>query len=81
LDELKAAFAAAKNADGPVVINVHTNNERPLPVEQLVLDDKTQDPDAVAAFVKKYHAQGLIPLRELLEEAAKGEVEPEHLGD
>lgn len=81
LAELKDAFSAAKTVDGPVVINVHTNNERPLPVEQLVLDSKTQDPDAVAAFVKKYHAQGLIPLRELLEEVAKGEVAVEQDGD
>ncbi|WP_155286515.1 pyruvate oxidase [Lacticaseibacillus zhaodongensis] len=73
LSELKAAFAAAQKRQGPVVINVRIANDRPLPVEQLVLDRKTQDPDAVTAFVKKYHAQGLIPLRELLEQAAVGQ--------
>lgn len=44
---------------------------RPIPVEQLVLDKQTQDPAAVDAFVKKYHAESLIPFRQLLEDAEK----------
>lgn len=63
LDELKAAFAAAQKRQGPVVIDVKIANERPLPVEQLVIDDQTQDPKAVAQFVEKYRAQGLKPFR------------------
>ncbi|MDG2978022.1 pyruvate oxidase [Latilactobacillus curvatus] len=67
LAELKAAFAAAKGTKEPVVIDVKIANERPLPVEQLVIDDQTQDPAEVAAFVEKYHAQGLKPFRTFLE--------------
>ncbi|CAM2987805.1 pyruvate oxidase [Latilactobacillus sakei] len=66
LDELKAAFAAAQKRQGPVVIDVKIANERPLPVEQLVIDDQTQDPKAVAQFVEKYRAQGLKPFRTFL---------------
>lgn len=81
LDELKAAFAAIKPGHGPIVINVHTNNERPLPVEQLVLDKEVQGEEAVDTFVKKYHAQGLIPLRQILEQVTAGTPVPEILGD
>ncbi|WP_127849776.1 pyruvate oxidase [Lacticaseibacillus hulanensis] len=82
LAELKAAFAAAaSHRDGPVVINVHIANDRPLPVEQLVLDAETAPQEDVDAFVKKYHAEGLIPLRELLEHASRGEAPVEELGD
>lgn len=66
LDELKAAFAAAQKRQGPLVIDVKIANERPLPVEQLVIDDQTQDPKAVAQFVEKYRAQGLKPFRTFL---------------
>ena len=71
LDELKAAFAKAKDRKGPVVIDVKISDLRPIPVEQLVLDKQTQDPEAVDAFVKKYHAETLIPFRQLLEDAEK----------
>lgn len=71
LAELKMAFEQAKTATGPVVIDVKIANERPLPVEQLVLDPETQDPAAVKAFVEEYQAQGLIPLRQLLADAEK----------
>ncbi|OAU43029.1 hypothetical protein PY73_06370, partial [Lacticaseibacillus rhamnosus] len=42
------------------VIDVKISDLRPIPVEQLVLDKQTQDPEAVDAFVKKYHAETLI---------------------
>lgn len=71
LDELKVAFAKAKDRKGPVVIDVKISDLRPIPVEQLVLDKQTQDPEAVDAFVKKYHAETLIPFRQLLEDAEK----------
>lgn len=71
LAELKDAFAKAKDAKGPVVIDVKISDLRPLPVEQLVLDKETQDSDAVDAFVKKYHAESLIPFRQILEDAKK----------
>lgn len=63
---MKAAFAAAQKRQGPVVIDVKIANERPLPVEQLVIDDQTQDPEAVAQFIEKYRAQGLKPFRTFL---------------
>jgi pyruvate oxidase len=69
LAELKAAFAAAKDRKGPVVIDVKISNLRPLPVEQLQLDPETQDPAQVAAFVKQYRAEGLVPFRQLLADA------------
>ncbi|MGY4789752.1 pyruvate oxidase [Pediococcus pentosaceus] len=68
-DELEQAFEKAKDRKGPVVIDVKITNLRPLPVEQLLLDKETQDPEAVEQFVKKYHAESLIPFRKLLEEA------------
>ncbi|WP_203633465.1 pyruvate oxidase [Lacticaseibacillus suibinensis] len=71
LTELKDAFAKAKDAKGPVVIDVKISDLRPLPVEQLVLDKKTQDPAAVDAFVKKYHAESLIPFRQILADEEK----------
>lgn len=69
LAELKTAFAAAKDRKGPVVIDVKIANLRPLPVEQLQLDPETQDPETVAAFVKQYRAEGLVPFRQLLADA------------
>ncbi|MFD0897484.1 pyruvate oxidase [Loigolactobacillus binensis] len=71
LTELKTAFAQAAAANGPVVIDVKIANKRPLPVEQLQLDSTTQDSATVAAFIEKYQAQGLIPLRQLLAAAEK----------
>jgi pyruvate oxidase len=81
LKELKAAFAAAQHRTGPVVINVRIANDRPLPVEQLVLDPEVDTQEDVDAFVKKYHAEGLVPLRELLDRAASGAQPAEYLGD
>ncbi len=70
LAELKTAFQKAGNAKGPVVIDVKITNDRPLPVEQLVIDDQVHDPAEVKAFVEKYQAQGLIPFRQLLENSS-----------
>lgn len=69
--ELQAALKEAQAYDGPSVIDVKITNLRPIPVEQLVLDKQTQDPAAVDAFVAKYDAQDLKPLRQLLEEAGE----------
>lgn len=69
LAELKRAFDEAKDATGPVVIDVKIANERPLPVEQLVLEPDEQHSQAdVDAFVKQYHADGLIPVSQLLQQ-------------
>lgn len=68
LDELKQAFTEAKDTKGPVVIDVKIANDRPLPVEQLVLEADEQHSQAdVDAFVKQYRADGLIPVSQLLQ--------------
>ncbi len=60
LSELKEAFAKAKEANRPTVINVKIFDHRPLPVEQLQLDS--------AEFEKEYQTQGLIPFSKLIQE-------------
>lgn len=69
LDELKQAFDEANHATGPVVIDVKIANDRPLPVEQLVLEPDDQHSQAdVDLFVKQYQAEGLIPISQLLQQ-------------
>lgn len=67
LSELHQAFDDAKSTNGPVVIDVKIANDRPLPVEQLVLttDDQHSQTD-VDQFIKQYHAEGLTPFSEFL---------------
>ena len=60
LSELKEAFAKAKEANRPTVINVNIFDHRPLPVEQLQLDS--------SEFEKEYQTQGLIPFSKLIQE-------------
>ena len=60
LSELKEAFAKAKQANRPTVINVNIFDHRPLPVEQLQLDS--------AEFEKEYQTQGLIPFSKLIKQ-------------
>ena len=60
LSELKEAFAKAKEANRPTVINVNIFDHRPLPVEQLQLDS--------SEFEKEYQTQGLIPFSKLIKE-------------
>jgi pyruvate oxidase len=67
LGELKRAFDEAEHADGPVVIDVKIANERPLPVEQLVLEpDAHHTQEDVDAFARTYHTEGLTPISALL---------------
>ncbi len=67
LAELKAAFKDAQTVNGPTVIDVKISDDRPLPVEQLVLEaDGNHTQADVDAFVKQYHADGLIPFSQLL---------------
>ncbi|MGR3741909.1 pyruvate oxidase [Companilactobacillus sp. DQM5] len=58
IDELKEAFDNIENIKEPVVIDVDIENARPLPVEQLRLNDPE--------FVKNYQAEGLIDFNETL---------------
>ncbi|KRM32557.1 pyruvate oxidase [Agrilactobacillus composti DSM 18527 = JCM 14202] len=67
LAELKAAFKAAENPDGPIVIDVKIADERPIPVENLVLDTATHSQADVDAFNKTYESKDLVPFREYLE--------------
>lgn len=69
LAELKQAFDEAQNSDGPVVIDVKIANDRPLPVEQLVLetDDNHTQAD-VDAFTKLYRTEGLTPVSQFLKQ-------------
>ncbi|MCD2255397.1 pyruvate oxidase [Agrilactobacillus fermenti] len=69
LAELKAAFKAAENPDGPVVIDVKIADERPIPVEGLVIDTEAGHSQAdVDAFNKTYESSDLVPFRKYLEE-------------
>ncbi|MCU9533668.1 pyruvate oxidase [Streptococcus sp. CSL10205-OR2] len=68
LKELREAFAKAKEATGPVVIDVKIANDRPIPVEQLKIDTEKFSEAEVKAFVEEYQAEGLVPFRKLLED-------------
>lgn len=69
LAELKQAFDEAQHADGPVVIDVKIANDRPLPVEQLVLETDANHTQAdVDQFTKTYRTEGLSPISHFLKE-------------
>lgn len=69
LSELEQSFSAVKSIEGPVVIDVKVSNDRPLPVEQLVLEPSENfDQDDVNSFIEKYHAEGLIPISHFINE-------------
>ncbi|BDR57836.1 pyruvate oxidase [Xylocopilactobacillus apicola] len=61
LEDLKAAMAAAKEASGPVVIDVKYTHEMPFTTIHMFLDPETQPKDKVDEFVEKYQAQALKP--------------------
>ncbi|KRN93139.1 pyruvate oxidase [Pediococcus stilesii] len=65
-EELKEAFDFAKDATEPVVIDVKIADERPLPVEQLVLDPDQFSQDDIDKFNKAYNSKDLIPLSQFL---------------
>ncbi|BDR57374.1 pyruvate oxidase [Xylocopilactobacillus apis] len=73
--EFKDAMAAAKNDNGPVVIDVKYTHEMPFTTVYMFLDPETQPKEKVDAFVKKYQAQDLKPFSHFLKEA--GEPNPE----
>lgn len=69
LAELKQAFSEVKGTTKPVVIDVKIANDRPLPVEQLVLEpDANHTEEDVNKFVEHYRAQGLTPISQILKE-------------
>ncbi|BDR57837.1 pyruvate oxidase [Xylocopilactobacillus apicola] len=69
LDEFKNAMAAAKNDDGPVVIDVKFTHEMPFTTVYMFLDPETQPQAKVDEFIKKYQAQDLKPFTHFLKEA------------
>lgn len=65
-DQLKPAFDAAKSSKRPVVIDVKIRNERPLPVEELVLDSEVFSKEEIESFKNKYEVHDMPALSELL---------------
>lgn len=65
-EELAPAFDAAASATGPVVIDVKTHNARPLPVEDLKLDESKYSAEDIYDFTKRYEVSGMPVLTELL---------------
>lgn len=67
--EFQAAIEAAKDTDLPVVIDVKLTHKMPFTTQHMTLDPAYQDQKQIDAFVKKYDAQALRPLRDFLKEA------------
>ncbi|MCC8189210.1 MAG: thiamine pyrophosphate-dependent enzyme, partial [Planctomycetes bacterium] len=64
--EARAAFAAARQAQEPVVINVKVGNRRPLPVEALVLDPKLYNETEISQFRHRYELGDMPLLTDLM---------------
>lgn len=64
--QLEPAFTAAKASKRPVVIDVKIRNERPLPVEELVLDPEKFSEAEINAFKERYDVHDMPVLNELL---------------
>lgn len=68
-DELKAAFDEVKDTKVPVVIDVKISDDRPLPVENLILTtDENHTQADVDEFAKTYQTEGLISVQQLLKD-------------
>lgn len=65
-DQLAPAFDAAKDSDRPVVIEVKIANDRPLPVESMVLDPNTFSADQISAYKERYEIHDMPTLVDLL---------------
>lgn len=65
-EQLEPAFEAAKKSDRPVVIDVKVKNERPLPVEEMLLETEDFDKEVVDKFIEKYEVKDMPTLRALL---------------
>ncbi len=64
--DLERVFNEAKASDVPVVIDIKLANLRPIPVENLILDEDIHGKEAVEAFKKRYDVHDLPLLKELL---------------
>lgn len=70
ISELDDVFkqAVQDEKDGKVVvIQVNITKERPMPVENLELDDKLHSKEAINTFKQRYEAEELKPIRSFLE--------------
>jgi pyruvate oxidase len=65
-EQLESVFEAAKKSDRPVVIDVKVKNERPLPVEEMLLETEDFDKEVVDKFIEKYEVKDMPTLRALL---------------
>lgn len=65
-EELGPVFDAARKSAVPVVIDVKIENKRPLPVEDLVLDEEKFSPEEILAFKARYEVKDMPTLKELL---------------
>ncbi|HIW22241.1 MAG TPA: hypothetical protein H9887_09515 [Candidatus Dorea intestinavium] len=65
-EELAPAFEAAKNANLPVLIDVKTHSSRPLPVEDLQLDEDLFSSDTINNFKERYQVFTMPILKDLL---------------
>lgn len=64
--QLTYAFEAIKNTKRPVVLDIKIDNQRPLPVEELVLDPKKYSEKDIQVFKEKYDVHDMPILTELL---------------
>ena len=70
-DELVAAFEKAESIEGPVVIDVKITDERAIPVEDLAVNPKNFSAEEIAAYRKRYEAEDLLVLDDLIEKYSK----------
>ena len=64
--QLPGVFNEARDSDVHVVIGVKIGNTRPFPAEARVLDPERYSPEEIAAFKKRYDAEGMTTLKDLL---------------
>lgn len=70
IEELEKIFQQAvqdEKAGKVVVIDCKITDDRPMPVENLVLDPKHHAQEDIEAYKKRYEAENLKPFREFLE--------------
>ncbi len=71
IEDLDAVFERAENdrkSGYTVLIDAKISDERPIPVENLVLDLTLHTKEDIAAFKARYEAQNLRPFSEFLQE-------------
>ncbi|MDA5387539.1 pyruvate oxidase [Loigolactobacillus backii] len=67
LTDLRAAFDQAASATGPIVIDVKIANERPIPVEHLVIDPEAGHSQTdIDQFNQTYASKALVPFQKYL---------------